>query len=74
MSKASRRYLRTIILGVAAMGSLIWAAMDQFGISREEVLGLFYNTLAAMAVLIATAAVLTIVWIGLRKLLLRIKR
>ena len=30
MSRANRRYYRTILLGIAAMGTLVWAAIDQF--------------------------------------------
>jgi hypothetical protein len=53
MSKASRRYYRTLILGLAALGVMVWTAVDQFGISRQEMTALLFGTL----------------WIGLRKLL-----
>ena len=36
MSKASRRYNRTVLLSLAAMGVLIWAAIDQFDLSTQE--------------------------------------
>ena len=71
MSKANRRFYRTIILGLAAMGLLIWTAMDQFGISRGEMAQLFLGTLLAAAIVIAMAALLVLVWAGLRKLLHR---
>ena len=40
MARPRRRYLRTTLLSVAAMGTLIWAAIDQFGIPVEEMVDL----------------------------------
>ncbi len=69
MSKASRRYYRTIVLGVAAMGLLVWTAIDQFGIPWEEMLDLFLGTLVVLLLVIVTAALCVLLWQGLRKLL-----
>ena len=69
MSPASRRYYRTIILAVLAMASLIWVAMDQFGISRQEMTGLFLGTVLIAVLVIVCAAVITLLWVGLRRLL-----
>lgn len=69
MSKAGRRYYRTIILGVLAMGALIWVAMDQFGISREDMTDLFLGTLMVMGVVIIAAAIVALLWMALRGLL-----
>lgn len=71
MTKASRRYYRTIVLGVAAMGVLLWSATDQFGIPWEHMLELFLATLLVMVVVIIAAAVCVSLWKGLRKLLHR---
>lgn len=71
MSRASRRYYRTIVLGVLAMGALVWVAMEQFGISRQEMTGLFIGTLLVAALVIAGAAIVALLWIALRKLLRR---
>jgi len=71
MSKARRRYLRTTLLGVAAMGALIWAAIDQFGIPVAEMVDLLMTTLLAVAVVIGVAAIVVSVWLGLRYLLRR---
>ena len=71
MSKAARRYYRTIILGLLAMGALIWVAMDQFGISRREMSELFLVTLMVVGLVIAAAAVVALMWMGLRSLLRR---
>lgn len=71
MSRARRRYLRTIILGVAAMGALVWVAMEQFGISRQEMSGLFLGTLLAVAIVIGAAAAVVMLWMGLRRLMRR---
>jgi len=69
VSKANRRYYRTLLLGLAAMAALIWAAMDQFGISRGEMTALFMGTLLVMGAIIACAGLMACIWVGLRKLL-----
>ncbi len=69
MTKASRRYYRTLVLGVAALGALVWAAVDQFGIPWSEMLELLLGTLLVVGVVIAVAGVAVAAWLGLRKLL-----
>ena len=71
MSRASRRYYRTIVLAVLAMAALVWVAMEQFGISRQEMAGLFLGTVLVAAAVIASAAVMAVLWITLRKFLRR---
>ena len=71
MSRANRRYYRTIVLGVCAMTALIWVAVDQFGISRQEITQLFLGTVLVALLVIAVAAVMTLLWVGLRRLLRR---
>ena len=71
MRKSQMRYYRTIFLGVAAMGMLIWSAMDQFDISRQEMLSLFIATVLTILAVILSAAIMAGVWIGIRKLLRR---
>ena len=71
MSRASRRYYRTIVLAVLAMAALVWVAMEQFGISRQEMTGLFLGTVLVAVAVIASAAVVALLWITLRKLLRR---
>jgi uncharacterized membrane protein YccC len=68
VNSANRRYYRTTILGLAAMGLLIWTAMDQFDIAGEVMLGLFYGTALAVGVTILFAALVASLWITLRKL------
>jgi hypothetical protein len=69
VSKANRRFYRTIVLGMASLGVLIWAAIDQFGISQEEMLNLLLGTLWIAGGTIGLAALCAVLWIGLRKLL-----
>ncbi|MEZ5567377.1 MAG: hypothetical protein R3E54_03380 [Halioglobus sp.] len=69
MSGANRRYYRSILLGVAAMAALVWAAMDQFGISRREIGVSLLGILVAVAGIIVLAGVCAALWIGLRRLL-----
>ena len=68
MSRAGRKYYRTVFLGIAAMAALVWAAVDQFGIAWEEILDLFLATLVAIGIVILAAALFALVWIGVRKL------
>ena len=69
MGKSSRKYYRTIILGVAAMAALVWAAVDQFGIPWEDMLDLMLVTLAVISIVIVAAAVAFALWLGLSRLL-----
>ena len=69
MSRAGRKYYRTVLLGIAAMAALVWAAVDQFGIAWEEMLDLFLVTLVVIGIVILAAALFALVWIGVRKLL-----
>ena len=50
------------------MAVLIWSAMDQFGISQEEMLGLFYSVVAGALGIIILAAVIATLWALLRRL------
>ena len=71
VSKATRRHYRTVLLAVMAMAALIWVAMDQFGISRQEMTELFLGTVLAALLIIICAGAITLLWMGLRKLLHR---
>ena len=69
MSKRNRRFYRTLLLGVAALASLVWMAMDQFGISRGEMAELFLGTVLAVGLVIGAAAVVVLLWVAVRRLL-----
>jgi hypothetical protein len=69
MSRSARRYVRTIVIGTFALGALVWMAVDQFGVSRQEMLELVLVTGLVVLLVIAFAAAATLVWVGLRKLL-----
>ncbi len=71
MARKNRRYLRTLLLGIAAMGTLVWAAIEQFDIPPEEMLELFLASLLVLGVVIVAAAVVVALWQGLRYLLNR---
>lgn len=51
------------------MAALVWVAVDQFGISRREISELFLGTVLVVGMVIAAAAVMALLWIGLRRLL-----
>jgi hypothetical protein len=71
MSKANRRYLRTIILGVLAMGGLIWTAMDLFDIPFEVMRELLLATALGAVLVIVAAGLAVALLAGLRKWLSR---
>ena len=50
------------------MGTLIWAAIDQFGIPVADMVDLLLTTLLAVGVVIGVAGVCVSVWLGLRYL------
>ena len=66
--RANRRYVRTVALGVLGLAALVWVAMDQFGISRQEMSDLFLWTVLVISVVIVVAALAVLVWMGLRKI------
>ena len=71
MNRANRRYYRTIVLGVMAMAALVWAAMDQFGISQQEMTELFLGVVLVAVLVILCAGVIVLLWVTLRKWLRR---
>ncbi len=71
MSRASRRFYRSTGLGLAALGVLIWAAVDQFGISLDKMTELFFGTLWVAMGIIILAALLVVILVVMRKLLQR---
>ncbi len=68
VSRGSRKYYRTILLGIAAMAALVWMAVDQFGIPWQEILTLFLATVAVVGIVILAAAGFALLWVVLRKL------
>ncbi len=71
MTKRRRRYVRTIILGVLAMGALVWGAVDTFEVPPERLWALFLETLLVLLVLVLSAAAAAALWILLRRLIKR---
>lgn len=71
MNKASRRYYRTMLLGLTAMAVLIWAAVDQFGISTEDMTSLFLGAVLVTGVVVMCAGLFTVLWVVLRRLMQR---
>ena len=68
MSKSNKRYLRSIVLLVLAMGGMVWSAVDLFDIPIEEMRSLLIATAVGVGGVIVAAAVILLLLIGLRKL------
>ena len=69
MSKQGRRFFRTIVIGTFALAALVWMAIDQFGVERDEILELLLVTAVVVGLVILVAACVAGLWIALRKLL-----
>ncbi len=69
MARGPRRYARTVILGVLALGVLVWSAVQQFGVPLQEVRELFLGTVLGVAAVILLAAAAVLALIGLRRIL-----
>ncbi|WP_116365041.1 hypothetical protein [Parahaliea mediterranea] len=70
-TRAAKRFLRTMVLGILALATLVWTAVDQFGVSTDTLLQLALGALLMVGFSIAAAALFAAVWIGLRRLLRR---
>ena len=68
MSKSSRRYVRTVIIGTFSLAALVWMAVRQFGVSWRELLELLLVSGLVVLLVIALAGSATLLWIGLRKI------
>ena len=68
MSRASRRFHRTLFLAIAAMGALVWVVVDQFEISGDELQALAVGAVLVVGAIIVCGAILAGIWIALRKL------
>lgn len=68
MSKSARRYVRTILLGVAALAALVWMAVRQFGIPLQEMLQLGLGAFLMVTAVIIAAALASLLLALLRKL------
>lgn len=59
--KWRRSVARTTLLGVAALGALLWGAAAQLGLGVNSLLAQFLVLLAAFLLLIALAALVVVV-------------
>ena len=73
MSVRNRRFVRKLLMVIAAMAALVWVAMDQFGIAPSEIAELFLGVLLTVAVVIGAAAVAMLLWLSLRRLIARLR-
>lgn len=69
MSRSARRHVRTVLIGTFALAALVWMAVDQFGVSRQEMLELMLATGLVVLLVIGFAGTAALLWVGLRKLL-----
>jgi hypothetical protein len=69
MSKANRRYLRSVLMLVAAMGVMVWTAVDLFSNPNADMRALFIGTAIGVGAVIVTAAVILMLVMALRRLI-----
>ena len=53
-----KRYLRTIILAVAATATFVWSAIDMFGVDPNEMWQFFKLSAMGLLFIVAVAAIL----------------
>ncbi|TXS95629.1 hypothetical protein FV139_07050 [Parahaliea maris] len=70
-SRAAKRFRRTMVLGVLALATLVWAAIDQFGVPVDTVVELALGSALMVVIAIVGAGLFVALWIGLRRLLRR---
>ena len=68
MSKASRRFNRTLVLIVLSLAVLIWAAIRSFDISPEDMLTFLVGVMWVVAGVILLAGLCAALWVTLRRL------
>jgi len=69
--KSNRRFRRTIALGILALATLVWTAVDQFGVSSDTMLQLAVGSVLIVAVVIVAAGVVVALWQLLQRLIRR---
>ncbi len=67
MNRSGRRFHRSLVLILAALGALVWVMLDQFDVPREDVQVLILGSMSLVAAAILGAAVVAGLWIALRK-------
>lgn len=60
---------RTLVLGIAALGVLLWGAVSQFDLPREQVLASLLASVISLLLIIALAALAVALWMGIRRLI-----
>lgn len=71
-SRATRRFRRSMVLGIVCLAVLLWAAVDQFGVAPETVADLAIGSALGALLVIVAAALAVALWIGLRRLARRL--
>lgn len=70
-TRAAKRFRRTMVLGLLALATLVWAAIDQFGVPVDTVLELALGSALMVVTAIVGAGLFAALWIGLRRLFRR---
>lgn len=66
--KGGRRFLRTMVLGVACLALMLWTAVDQFEVDPETVAELGLASGLVVLLVILAAGLTVSLWVGLRRL------
>lgn len=67
MSRSSRRFYRSLVLSLVALGVLVWVVFDQFDVPQREVLALVLASFTLVAATIVVAAVVSGLWIAVQR-------
>lgn len=69
--RGRRSYLRTVFLGIIAMGVLLWASVYRFNVPGDVLWEYFVATLLVLGATILCAALVALALLGIRHLLRR---
>ena len=67
MRRGNRRFYRLLVVNLAALCTLVWAALYRFDVPRHEAAALLVGTLLVVAGTILIAGFFAGIWIALRK-------
>ena len=72
--RGRRSYLRTVFLGIIAMGVLLWASVYRFNVPGDVLWEYFVATLLVLGASILCAGLAALALLGIRRLLRRARQ
>lgn len=71
MATSQRRFWRTGLIGLLALATMVWAAVEQFDVPAREMWEHFLGSVLVVVLVILVSGLALALWLGLRRLLRR---